>query len=100
MSLKASLAKIQIFLCSFCLCSLQPTKSFSVEGFDSLCLLNLEDNSIAEWDEILKLSQLKRLDGILSPSTRDSDLELYFISAETKMEFQLLLHIFSFSNNL
>jgi hypothetical protein len=39
---------------------LQPTSSFVVQGFDSLRLLNLDDNCIAEWDEILKLSQLRR----------------------------------------
>ena len=37
----------------------QPTSSI-VLGFDHLRLLNLEDNCIAEWDEILKLSQLRR----------------------------------------
>jgi aryl carrier-like protein len=40
--------------------ALQPTSSFVVQGFDSLRLLNLDDNCIAEWDEILKLSQLRR----------------------------------------
>lgn len=32
-----------------------------VQGFDSLRLLNLDDNCIAEWDEIMKLSQLRWL---------------------------------------
>ncbi|TYG86500.1 hypothetical protein ES288_A13G138600v1 [Gossypium darwinii] len=40
----------------------QPTSSSTVQGFDSLRLLNLEDNCLAEWDEILKLSQLKSLE--------------------------------------
>lgn len=35
--------------------------SSMVQGFDSLRLLNLEDNCIAEWDEIMKLSQLRWL---------------------------------------
>ncbi|KAG8472672.1 hypothetical protein CXB51_034561 [Gossypium anomalum] len=39
-----------------------PTSSSTVQGFDSLRLLNLEDNCLAEWDEILKLSQLKSLE--------------------------------------
>ena len=38
----------------------QTTSSNIVQGFDSLRLLNLEDNDIADWGEILKLSQLKR----------------------------------------
>lgn len=33
-----------------------------VQGFDSLRVLNLEDNYIADWGEILKLSQLKCLE--------------------------------------
>lgn len=32
-----------------------------VQGFDSLRLLNLDNNCIAEWEEIMKLSQLRRL---------------------------------------
>lgn len=39
-----------------------PTSSVTVQGFDSLRLLNLEDNCIAEWDEILRLSQLMSLE--------------------------------------
>lgn len=39
-----------------------PTSSNVVQGFDSLRLLNLEDNDIADWGEILKLSQLKCLE--------------------------------------
>lgn len=39
-----------------------PLSSDIVHGFDSLRLLNLENNFIAVWDEILKLSQLKRLE--------------------------------------
>ncbi|KAF3616865.1 Tubulin-folding cofactor E [Capsicum annuum] len=39
-----------------------PLSSDIVHGFDSLRLLNLENNFIASWDEILKLSQLKRLE--------------------------------------
>ncbi|KAI4296992.1 hypothetical protein L6164_036905 [Bauhinia variegata] len=39
-----------------------PMSSSMVEGFDSLKLLNLDDNCIAEWEEIAKLSQLKCLE--------------------------------------
>lgn len=46
--------------CSFSIFSCQPPSSDIVQGFDSLRLLNLEDNCIADWNEILKLSQLKR----------------------------------------
>ncbi|KAK6257866.1 hypothetical protein QUC31_001325 [Theobroma cacao] len=42
--------------------TIKPTSSSVVQGFDSLRLLNLEDNCIAEWDDILKLSQLKSLE--------------------------------------
>lgn len=34
------------------------TRSY-LEGFDSLKILNLEDNCIETWDEVWKLSQLK-----------------------------------------
>ncbi|OMO81652.1 hypothetical protein CCACVL1_12327 [Corchorus capsularis] len=44
------------------LSTIKTTSSPTVEGFDSLRLLNLEDNCIAEWTEILKLSQLKSLE--------------------------------------
>lgn len=36
-----------------------PEEAF-VEGFDSLRLLNLEENQFEHWEEILKLSKLKR----------------------------------------
>ncbi|KAL4373932.1 hypothetical protein AHAS_Ahas05G0131200 [Arachis hypogaea] len=37
----------------------QPMSSSIVQGFNSLRLLNLDDNCIAECDEVMKLSQLK-----------------------------------------
>ncbi|KAF8411905.1 hypothetical protein HHK36_004463 [Tetracentron sinense] len=40
----------------------KPANSNFVQGFDSLRLLNLEDNCIAAWDEVLKLSQLRSLE--------------------------------------
>ncbi|XP_057502974.1 tubulin-folding cofactor E isoform X1 [Actinidia eriantha] len=42
--------------------AITPPSSVIVEGFGSLRLLNLEDNCIADWNEILKLSQLKSLE--------------------------------------
>ncbi|GMI85088.1 PFIFFERLING, TUBULIN-FOLDING COFACTOR E [Hibiscus trionum] len=42
--------------------AIKPTSSSTVQGFDSLRLLNLEDNCLTEWNEILKLSQLKSLE--------------------------------------
>ena len=39
--------------------SIVPEEVF-VQGFDSLRLLNLEENQFEYWEEILKLSQLKR----------------------------------------
>lgn len=38
----------------------QPVSSPMVQGFNLLRLLNLENNRIAEWNEILKLCQLRR----------------------------------------
>lgn len=43
------------------LTEITPTSSANVQGFDSLRLLNLEDNNISSWDEIVKLSQLRCL---------------------------------------
>ncbi|KAK6919830.1 CAP Gly-rich domain [Dillenia turbinata] len=42
--------------------AIMPTSSAFVEGFNCLRLLNLEDNSLDQWDEILKLSQLRSLE--------------------------------------
>ncbi|CAI0556490.1 unnamed protein product [Linum tenue] len=42
-------------------CEIKPTSSV-VQGFETLRLLNLEDNCIAEWAEILKLSMLTSLE--------------------------------------
>ncbi|XP_073277016.1 tubulin-folding cofactor E [Primulina huaijiensis] len=39
-----------------------PAASTVVQGFNSLRLLNLENNCIAAWDEIMKLSQLNSLE--------------------------------------
>ncbi|XP_054806442.1 tubulin-folding cofactor E isoform X1 [Prosopis cineraria] len=39
-----------------------PMSSTVVQGFDSLRLLNLDNNCIAEWEEIMKLSQLRSLE--------------------------------------
>lgn len=44
------------------LSKIMPTSSNTVQGFDTLRVLNLEDNCIADWDEILKLSQLRSLE--------------------------------------
>ncbi|KAL5569494.1 hypothetical protein UlMin_026069 [Ulmus minor] len=41
---------------------IQPQSPLTVQGFDSLRLLNLEDNCIADWNEILKLSLLRSLE--------------------------------------
>nr|GMD37930.1 pentatricopeptide repeat-containing protein At2g13600-like [Ipomoea batatas] len=42
--------------------SINPSSSTFVKGFDSPHLLNLDDNCIDSWEEILKLSQLKSLE--------------------------------------
>ncbi|XP_063943504.1 tubulin-folding cofactor E isoform X2 [Daucus carota subsp. sativus] len=42
--------------------NIQPTSSTTVQGFIHLRLLNLEDNCLADWNEILKLSHLQSLE--------------------------------------
>ncbi|KAI9169110.1 hypothetical protein LWI28_007116 [Acer negundo] len=42
--------------------AIKPMSSPIVEGFESLQLLNLDDNSLADWNEILKLSKLRSLE--------------------------------------
>ncbi|KAG6737800.1 hypothetical protein POTOM_059330 [Populus tomentosa] len=42
--------------------AIKTASSSIVHGFDSLRLLNLEENCIAEWNEIVKLSQLRSLE--------------------------------------
>ncbi|KAK0574922.1 hypothetical protein LWI29_030971 [Acer saccharum] len=42
--------------------AIKPMSSLIVEGFESLQLLNLDDNSVADWNEILKLSKLRSLE--------------------------------------
>ncbi|KAJ6825185.1 tubulin-folding cofactor E [Iris pallida] len=65
--LKASLPKIEELhlmgnrLRTIMLSPPAPVRSI-VEGFDSLRLLNLEDNLINSWDEIVKLSHLRSLE--------------------------------------
>ncbi|KAK3035014.1 hypothetical protein RJ639_033928 [Escallonia herrerae] len=44
--------------------AIELTSSTTVQGFESLRLLNLEDNCLANWDEILKLSQLRSLEQV------------------------------------
>ncbi|KAK1384329.1 tubulin-folding cofactor E [Heracleum sosnowskyi] len=42
--------------------NIQPTSSTVVQGFKYLRLLNLEDNCLADWNEVLKLSELPSLE--------------------------------------
>ncbi|KAI3761099.1 hypothetical protein L1987_51507 [Smallanthus sonchifolius] len=61
--LKDSLQAIQeLHLMGNKIREITPTSSKIVQGFCSLRVLNLEDNYIADWGEILKLSQLKCLE--------------------------------------
>ncbi|XP_027094567.1 tubulin-folding cofactor E-like isoform X2 [Coffea arabica] len=41
------------------------SSSMRVEGFDYLRLLNLEENCLADWNEIVKLSKIKSLEQLL-----------------------------------
>ncbi|KAB2628672.1 tubulin-folding cofactor E [Pyrus ussuriensis x Pyrus communis] len=65
--LKHSLPDIEEHLMGNKISTIKTASSFAVQGFDYLQLLNLEDNCIADWNEILKLSHLKRLsdDGMM-----------------------------------
>ncbi|KAF4368022.1 hypothetical protein F8388_002633 [Cannabis sativa] len=61
--LKTSLPAIEeLHLMGNSISTIDPPASFTVQGFDSLRLLNLEDNSIADWKEIIKLSLLRSLE--------------------------------------
>ncbi|KAK7246107.1 hypothetical protein RIF29_40966 [Crotalaria pallida] len=61
--LKQSLTAIEeLHLMGNSISRILPMSSSMVQGFDSLRLLNLEDNCIAEWGEIMKLSQLRCLE--------------------------------------
>ncbi|KAL5760985.1 hypothetical protein ACOSQ2_019823 [Xanthoceras sorbifolium] len=61
--LKHSLPAIEeLHLMGNSISALKPMSSPIVEGFDSLRLLNLDENSIADWNEILILSQLRSLE--------------------------------------
>ncbi|XP_042036199.1 tubulin-folding cofactor E-like [Salvia splendens] len=42
-----------------------PMSSDFVQGFDTLRLLNLDNNCISTWDEIVKFSQIRRLEQLL-----------------------------------
>ncbi|KAH7570934.1 hypothetical protein JRO89_XS05G0225900 [Xanthoceras sorbifolium] len=61
--LKHSLPAIEeLHLMGNSISALKLMSSPIVEGFDSLRLLNLDENSIADWNEILILSQLRSLE--------------------------------------
>uniref|UniRef100_A0A5B7B8U5 CAP-Gly domain-containing protein n=1 Tax=Davidia involucrata TaxID=16924 RepID=A0A5B7B8U5_DAVIN len=61
--LKQSLPAIEeLHLMGNKLGAITPTSPITVQGFDSLQLLNLEDNCISDWDDISKLSQLRSLE--------------------------------------
>ncbi|KAL6179242.1 hypothetical protein ACLB2K_050758 [Fragaria x ananassa] len=61
--LKHSLPAIEeLHLMANHISTIKPTSSSIVQGFDYLRLLNLDDNCITDWNEILKLSQLPSLE--------------------------------------
>ncbi|KAB2628618.1 tubulin-folding cofactor E [Pyrus ussuriensis x Pyrus communis] len=57
--LKHSLPETEEHLMGNKISTIKTASSFAVQGFDYLQLLNPEDNCIADWNEILKLSHLK-----------------------------------------
>ncbi|KAL9267953.1 Tubulin-folding cofactor E-like protein [Drosera capensis] len=62
-SLKGSLVAIkELHLMGNQISEITPASSNIIQGFDSLRVLNLEENCISEWDEILKLSELASLE--------------------------------------
>ncbi|KAF7852343.1 hypothetical protein BT93_L0899 [Corymbia citriodora subsp. variegata] len=63
--LKESLPSIEeLHLMGNNISTIESGSSFVDGGFDSLQLLNLENNSIADWEEIVKLSKLTSLEQI------------------------------------
>jgi len=60
---------------------LQPTSSKFVEGFSSLRVLNLEENQLSEWGEIVKLSELTRYETMHVTSLIHSSVVLYILSS-------------------
>ncbi|XAR59329.1 hypothetical protein NMG60_11015126 [Bertholletia excelsa] len=61
--LKLSLPTIEeLHLMGNKLSTITTSSSISVQGFDFLKLLNLEDNCITDWNEVLRLSQLRSLE--------------------------------------
>ncbi|XP_062091919.1 tubulin-folding cofactor E [Humulus lupulus] len=92
--------------------TIDPPSSFTVQGFDSLRLLNLEDNCIADWKEIMKLSLLKSLEQLhlnknnLSCISYSDDGRLHELSRssesheKTDKPFQNLCCLLLGNNNL
>lgn len=84
-----------------------PVSSSMVRGFDSLRLLNLEDNCIAEWSEVMKLSQLRCLEQLylnkncLSSLFYPDDGSQYYESEVTgRKPFQKLRCLLLGDNNI
>ncbi|XP_065880822.1 tubulin-folding cofactor E [Euphorbia lathyris] len=64
--------------------TLTSTSASFVQGFESLRVLNLEYNSIADWNEILKLSLLKSLEQL--HLTKNCLNHIFYPDAETMLK--------------
>ncbi|XP_008445987.2 tubulin-folding cofactor E isoform X1 [Cucumis melo] len=89
----------------------KPESSSMVEGFNLLRLLNLENNCIAEWNEILKLGQLRSLEQIQLNNNKLSHIfypnldELHELFGDVELQgdcfpFQNLRCLFLGGNNI
>ncbi|GKV12409.1 hypothetical protein SLEP1_g23551 [Rubroshorea leprosula] len=102
--LEHSLPAIQeLHLMGNLISTIQLASSSTVQGFDSLRLLNLEDNCIADWNEILKLSQLKSLEQLYLNKNKLANIfysDNDKIHEKTYVPFQNLRCLLLGSNNI
>ncbi|KAM7279303.1 hypothetical protein ACFE04_006437 [Oxalis oulophora] len=78
--------------------TIEPKSSNTVEGFDFLRLLNLDDNCISEWKEVLKLSQLKSLEQLYL--NKNKLTHIFYSSCESHVPFQNLCCLLLGGNNI
>jgi len=67
------------FYTTNCVLFIQTPDGKFVQGFNTLRLLNLEDNNIDSWDEIVKLSYLKSLEQLHLNKNRIKHVKYPFI---------------------
>ncbi|KAL9173558.1 hypothetical protein ABFS82_03G122700 [Erythranthe guttata] len=77
-----------------------PVSSTVVQGFNFLRLLNLENNCISAWDEIVKLSQLRSLDQIFLNNNNLNNVWYPDFGGLDEVPFKSLSGLFLGSNNI